>query len=245
MYRPQLDKIKVAAPCAANWHNMYGNDRVRFCGQCKLYVYNLSAMTKEQAEEVILGAEGKLCVRFYQRKDGTMLTQNCPQGLQTLKEKFNRRRAKIAATLLTFLSSMGILGIMKPMLPHVVMGGIPSIKEPLAGPNLVMNNILPIREKSQIYKTIERSEPFIRNRATFKATPIFHSPTSLQDANSQVVVNITISPEGKVIQAQCLSENPSVRQIAESAARQWTFQPVEGDGLPVTIKSKLTFGLSG
>jgi hypothetical protein len=245
MYRPQLDKIKVAAPCTAEWGRMYGNDRVRFCGQCKLYVYNLSAMTKEQAEEVIFSAEGKLCVRFYQRKDGTMLTQNCPQGLRALKEKFNRTRAKIAAALLTFLSSMGILWIVKPIQSPVVMGGIPPIKEQLPANGLANNNNPPAREKIQIHKTIERSEPFIRNRAIFKATPIFHSLASLQDANSQIVVNITISPDGKVTQAQCLSENPSVRQIAEAAAYRWTFQPVEGDGLPVTIKSKLTFRLSG
>jgi hypothetical protein len=243
MYRPQLENIKVAAPCTAEWRWMYGNDRVRFCNQCKLYVYNLSAVTREQAEDLILSAEGKLCVRFYQRKDGTIITQNCPQGLRTLKEKLNRTRAKMAAALLTFLSSMGILWIVKPMLSPVVMGAIPYIREPLPANGLAKNNDSPTREKIQIHKTLERSEHFIRARATFKATPIFHSLASLQDASSQVIVNITISPEGKVIQAQCLSENPSVRQTAEAAAYRWTFQPVEGDGLPVTIKSKLTFRL--
>jgi hypothetical protein len=245
MYRPQLENIKVAAPCTAEWRHMYGNDRVRFCNQCKLYVYNLSAMPREQAEDLIRSAEGKLCVRFYQRTDGTIITQNCPQGLQALKEKFNRTRAKIAAALLTFLGSMGILWLAKPEPPSIVMGNISPIKEQLPVVGLAKNNDPPTMGKIQIHKTLERSEQFIRNRATFKSTPIFHSATSLQNANSQVVVNISISPEGKVTQAQCLSENPSVRQIAEAAAYRWTFQPVEGDGLPVTIKSKLTFRFSG
>jgi hypothetical protein len=243
MYRPQLENIKVAAPCTTEWRWMYGNDRVRFCGQCKLYVYNLSAMTREQAEDLILSAEGKLCVRFYQRKDGTIITQNCPQGLQAIKEKFNRTRAKIAAALLTFISSMGILWLVKQIPPMPMMGEVEIIKNPPPVIGLAKNNDPPIMGKIQIHKTLERSEQFIRNRATFKATPIFHSLASLQNANSQIIVNITISPEGKVIQAQCLSETPSVRQTAEAAAYRWTFQPVEGDGLPVTIKSKLTFRL--
>src|SRR5262245_26739124 len=146
MYGVQLEKIKVAAPCTAEWRHMYGNDRVRFCGQCKLYVYNLSAMTREQAEDLIHSAESKLCVRFYQRKDGTIITQNCPQGLRAIKEKFNRTRAKIAAVLLTFLGSMGMLGLIK--------------KESLPSIFPIMGEI----EKISNLPEISRSEQFIRER---------------------------------------------------------------------------------
>src|ERR1044071_10203795 len=69
-YSP-LTNIKVAAPCKTEWKWMYGNARVRFCPQCSLNVYNLSAMSKEEAERLILQTEGRLCVRFYRRKDGT------------------------------------------------------------------------------------------------------------------------------------------------------------------------------
>ena len=41
-----LDSIKVASPCSADWEGMVGNNRQRFCGQCKLNVYNLSGMTR-------------------------------------------------------------------------------------------------------------------------------------------------------------------------------------------------------
>jgi len=81
---PQLGTIKIAAPCQAEWKWMYGDDRVRFCGQCNLNVFNLSAMTKEEAEDLIRRADGRLCVRFYQRSDGTILTKNCPVGLQAI-----------------------------------------------------------------------------------------------------------------------------------------------------------------
>src|SRR5215510_7741491 len=105
---PPLGKIRIAAPCKAEWRWMYGNDRVRFCGQCNLNVYNLSAMTREEAEDFIRRVEGRLCVRFYRRSDGTILTKNCPVGLQRIKEKLLRIKTAIATTLLSFLGSMEI-----------------------------------------------------------------------------------------------------------------------------------------
>jgi hypothetical protein len=66
---------------------MYGDDRKRFCGDCKLNVYNLSGMTREEAESLIINAEGHLCVRFYKRRDGTVLTQDCPVGWARMKQR--------------------------------------------------------------------------------------------------------------------------------------------------------------
>src|SRR5262245_10837134 len=125
MYQSQLDNIRVAAPCAADWSKMYGNDRVRFCGQCQLYVYNLSALTREQAEALIIQNEGKLCSRCYRRADGTLLTQNCPKGLAALKERFHRMGAGIASGLLTFFGSLGLLWFVKPAPVLHEMGSIP------------------------------------------------------------------------------------------------------------------------
>ena len=51
---------------------MKGDQRVRFCDQCKLNVYNLSEMSRPAAERLVLQTEGRLCVRYYQRADGTM-----------------------------------------------------------------------------------------------------------------------------------------------------------------------------
>src|SRR3954463_1871707 len=85
-----LDNVKIAAPCSAGWDNMIGTERVRFCGQCSLNVYNLSAMTKGDAERLIMESEGRLCVRYYRRADGTILTKNCPVGLRALKRRLSR-----------------------------------------------------------------------------------------------------------------------------------------------------------
>lgn len=59
---------------------MRGDDRARLCNRCSLHVYNLSAMSPSEAEELVRQKEGRLCVRFYQRRDGTVMTRDCPVG---------------------------------------------------------------------------------------------------------------------------------------------------------------------
>jgi hypothetical protein len=82
-----LNDIHIASPCSADWNEMYGDDRKRFCGDCKLNVYNLSGMTRDEAETLITNAEGRLCVRFYRRADGSVITQDCPVGWAKVKQR--------------------------------------------------------------------------------------------------------------------------------------------------------------
>ncbi|MBX3220573.1 MAG: hypothetical protein KF795_08650 [Labilithrix sp.] len=90
---PMLDDVRVASPCTANWDEMLGDERVRYCLGCAKNVYNLSAMPREDAERLLeerLG--GELCVRFYKRADGTILTEDCPVGVK----KKRRKKAALA-----------------------------------------------------------------------------------------------------------------------------------------------------
>jgi hypothetical protein len=114
-----LDKIKVAAPCSAEWRFMYGDDRVRFCGQCSQNVYNLSELTREQAEDLIRKTEGQLCVRFYRRKDGTILTNNCPVGLEAIKARYRSTKATIIRAVLALLAYIGVLSAVTKTTPDV------------------------------------------------------------------------------------------------------------------------------
>ena len=98
-----LTNIRIASPCPADWEKMVGDERVRHCAECNLNVYNLSAMTERQVQELIAGSRGKrLCTRFYRRADGTVLTQDCPWSLRALTRKVSR----LAATVLTAI--MGV-----------------------------------------------------------------------------------------------------------------------------------------
>ena len=100
-----VTNIRVASPCPADWEKMIGDERVRHCAECNLNVYNLSAMTERQVQELIAASRGKrLCARFYRRADGTILTQDCPWSLRTLK----RRASRIAAAVLAAMMSIGV-----------------------------------------------------------------------------------------------------------------------------------------
>jgi hypothetical protein len=83
---------------------MYGNARRRYCGECKLNVYNLSAMTKQEAEELITQSEGRLCVRFYQRADGTVITRDCPVGWAAVKKRVRTVATAFASLMVALLT---------------------------------------------------------------------------------------------------------------------------------------------
>lgn len=100
-----LNQIRVASPCPARWEDMSGDDRVRHCDECHLNVYNLSAMTMTEISELVRAREGRLCVRFHRRADGTMITQDCPRGLRAAAGRAARRVAKMAAAVLSALVS--------------------------------------------------------------------------------------------------------------------------------------------
>ena len=102
-----LDHVRVAAPCPANWDDMFGDERVRFCAQCQLNVYNLSEMLKAEAELLIGRNEGRLCVRYYQRRDGSIITQNCPVGLRAIKQRVSRIATALVSIIFTFLAGVG------------------------------------------------------------------------------------------------------------------------------------------
>ena len=103
---PLLQNVRVASPCEASWEGMEAIDgeRVKFCLHCAKNVYNLSEMTQSEAEGLLRKHEGRLCVRYYQRRDGTVLTRDCPIGAQAVRMALIRRSA-VAASLFAMLFS--------------------------------------------------------------------------------------------------------------------------------------------
>jgi hypothetical protein len=101
-----LDNIKIASPCGANWDEMFGDNRKRFCAECKLNVYNISGMPQREAEDLLINSEGRVCVRLFKRNDGTVLTENCPVGLAKVKQRVSRVATAAFALILTFVSGI-------------------------------------------------------------------------------------------------------------------------------------------
>lgn len=143
-----LDDIRVASPCPANWDEMFGDERIRFCGECKLNVYNLSGMTRREAEDLITNWEGQLCVRFFRRADGTVLTKDCPVGWAAVKRRLSRAATAVfslfagvlaglgASNLLerrSTVTEVGVVPIENSLSPVPLMGDIAPESEPVMG----------------------------------------------------------------------------------------------------------------
>ncbi|HMJ24552.1 MAG TPA: hypothetical protein VK475_01930 [Pyrinomonadaceae bacterium] len=124
-FRNPLDQVQVAAPCPADWNQMLGSERVRFCGQCSLNVYNLSSMTKAEAEHLIARTEGRLCVRFYRRRDGSIITKNCPVGLRAVGRRVSYIAKAVVSMVLGLFAGLGVheaFSNIAPFRPQVTTG---------------------------------------------------------------------------------------------------------------------------
>src|SRR5215204_1355455 len=120
-YTSPLDEVRIAAPCPADWGKMVGDERVRFCGSCQLNVYNLSGMSRREAEALVTNAEGRLCVRFYRRADGTILTRNCPVGLSAVKRRVTRVAGSVLSAVVAFFAGLGLnFGIDRALSPSIM-----------------------------------------------------------------------------------------------------------------------------
>jgi hypothetical protein len=85
---------------------MTGDARKRFCESCSLNVYNVSEMTRTEAEGLIAASEGRFCARIYRRQDGTVITRDCPVGLRS----YRKRVASFAGAALSIVLGLFSVG---------------------------------------------------------------------------------------------------------------------------------------
>jgi len=111
-----LDSINVASPCRADWDEMVGNEQVRFCRHCSLYVHDLSKVTRKDALRLVVASRGKLCVRYYKRPDGTVRTDECAEPLRHIK----RRLSRLAAG--AFTATLGLASNVAAQSPEPILG---------------------------------------------------------------------------------------------------------------------------
>jgi carboxypeptidase family protein len=109
-----LNAIRVASPCRASWEKMEGDERMRHCPACNLDVYNFAAMSECEVRALIANNKGRLCARLFRRRDGTILTQNCPVGLRSLKRRLSRIAGAILSVMTpAFSSAQTLAGYVK------------------------------------------------------------------------------------------------------------------------------------
>jgi len=99
--RDVLDRITIASPCTQDWDAMTGDEKRRFCGECRLHVHDVSQMTRREAQALLANADGRVCVRLWRRPDGRVLTKDCV----TVRERL-RRRVRVLRTAAAALFAM-------------------------------------------------------------------------------------------------------------------------------------------
>lgn len=140
--RIDLDRVRIASPCKANWNEMSGDERSRHCRECKLNVYNVAGLTKKEAEALLekAAAGQRVCLRLSRRADGTIITNDCPVGVKLA------RRLKIRAAALRLSATAAVfwmLGIARPASAREELGKVAAPKYSRQQPAPVNNNLEP------------------------------------------------------------------------------------------------------
>lgn len=107
-----FDALSIPTPCPADWQTMTGDRRRRFCEECNKYVYDLSAMSRDEAEALVARFEGRLCARFERDADGVIITDD----LHAAPQLISRRVSPVAAALVTAI--IGLSGNVMAMTTH-------------------------------------------------------------------------------------------------------------------------------
>ncbi|MCB9852147.1 MAG: hypothetical protein H6819_03555 [Phycisphaerales bacterium] len=105
---PILENSRIASPCNVAWASMQGDDRSRYCGECNTRVYNLVGMSDDEVAQLFEAHGHDLCIRVYQRHDGTLMTQDCPMGLHAARKRMRRAVSALGAAA-SFLLAAGVI----------------------------------------------------------------------------------------------------------------------------------------
>ncbi len=83
-----LDYLFLSYSCPVEWSTMEGDELERLCRQCDKKVYNISSLSKKEAEALLQKNESNgTCYNFYLRPDGTIKVDNCPKILRPMRKK--------------------------------------------------------------------------------------------------------------------------------------------------------------
>lgn len=92
--------------------------------------------------------------------------------------------------------------------------------------------------------TSKVSEGVLQGGALNKVMPPYPPIARAARAAGPVQVVVTISEEGRVIEAYAASGHPLLRATSVEAARRWTFKPTLLSNVPVKVQGVLTFNFT-
>jgi protein TonB len=88
------------------------------------------------------------------------------------------------------------------------------------------------------------SSGVLQGMAIKKPAPPYPPIAKAARASGAVVIQVLISEDGRVEQAEIQSGHPLLRDAALQAARQWVFRPTTLSGVPVKVQGLLTFNFT-
>jgi hypothetical protein len=127
--------IQIRTPCPKLWDDLQGDERKRFCSECSLHVHNSAALTRREAEALVAGAEGRVCMRIECDPSGALVFRD------TSMARLGRWALTAGATLLAACQrgSIGSVADPKPVEPpsrmgrvaaHETLGGVAAPPQP-------------------------------------------------------------------------------------------------------------------
>ncbi|HKX32283.1 MAG TPA: energy transducer TonB [Blastocatellia bacterium] len=91
-------------------------------------------------------------------------------------------------------------------------------------------------------KGTKNRDGLMRGHAILKVNPVYPTNTrTLDPFFRQVVVEVTVSEQGRVTNAAVVRGHPLLHAATLEAARQWIFEPTTINGRPVKVKNILNF----
>ena len=67
------DRNLVPVPCPEDWDRLSPEERGHFCATCQTKVWDISSMTKAEADTLVREQAGDLCVSYRERADGSVI----------------------------------------------------------------------------------------------------------------------------------------------------------------------------
>jgi TonB family protein len=91
------------------------------------------------------------------------------------------------------------------------------------------------------YDTSKFPDSILQGRATLRIEPEYPMAAKRARISGNVVVEVTVDENGKVLEARSLCGPNILAEAAVKAARKWEFTPTQLNGKPVVVQGTITF----
>jgi TonB family protein len=90
-------------------------------------------------------------------------------------------------------------------------------------------------------KAPQDTDVMLDGKAITRVKPVYPANAKMMNALGTVKVRITISEDGRVVEAKAISGHMALRGAAVDAAYKWIFKPTTMNGTPIRVQGVLSF----